>query len=62
MTSQSRHDADSIASCVLKTFNALPQKCKPRKLDDGRREWVPLAGLVLSRGSHNPYFCSLREC
>lgn len=41
---------DDIAECVLKTFNALPAKFKPRHLADGRREWVPLAGIVLSRG------------
>jgi tRNA-specific adenosine deaminase 1 len=33
----------------LDTFNALPQKFKPRTLADGRREWSPLAGIVLSR-------------
>jgi len=40
---------DAIADCVLNTFNALPQKFKPRILADGRREWSPLAGIVLSR-------------
>jgi tRNA-specific adenosine deaminase 1 len=41
---------DDIAACVLDTFDALPSKFQPRKLADGRREWVPLAGIVLSRG------------
>ncbi|KAI5370715.1 putative Acylphosphatase-like domain, adenosine deaminase/editase [Septoria linicola] len=41
--------ADLIADCVLKTFEALPSKCKPRILSASRREWVPLAGIVLSR-------------
>lgn len=41
---------DEIADCVLNTFNALPAKFKPRRLADGRGEWVPLAGIVLSRG------------
>ncbi|KAK0268260.1 hypothetical protein LTR91_011714 [Friedmanniomyces endolithicus] len=40
---------DAIADCVLAAFKALPAKCKPRTLADGRREWVPLAGIVLSR-------------
>lgn len=40
---------DAIADCVLNTFNALPQKFKPRTLADGRKEWSPLAGIVLSR-------------
>lgn len=41
---------DAIADKVLNTFNALPAKFKPRQLGDVRREWVPLAGIVLSRG------------
>ncbi|CAK3957622.1 related to tRNA-specific adenosine deaminase 1 [Lecanosticta acicola] len=49
MTKQPHPDPDSIADCVLETFDALPQKYKPRLLADGRREWVPLAGIVLSR-------------
>ncbi|KAF2171248.1 hypothetical protein M409DRAFT_63606 [Zasmidium cellare ATCC 36951] len=44
---------DEITDCVLKTFNTLPAKFKPRRLADGRREWVPLAGIVLSR-DHDP--------
>lgn len=40
---------DAIADCVLRAFSALPPKFKPRTLADGRREWVPLAGIVLSR-------------
>ncbi|RMY52489.1 hypothetical protein D0863_14247 [Hortaea werneckii] len=41
--------ADAVADCVLSAFHALPTKCKPRRLGDGRREWVPLAGIVLSK-------------
>jgi tRNA-specific adenosine deaminase 1 len=44
-------DADAIADCVLKTFQALPDKRKPRPRNDGSREWVPLAGIVLSQGN-----------
>lgn len=45
-----RSQPDAIADCVLNAFKRLPQKYKPRTLADGRREWVPLAGIVLSRG------------
>ncbi|KAK3629053.1 hypothetical protein LTR56_018289 [Elasticomyces elasticus] len=53
--------SDAIADCVLSAFKALPAKCKPRGSADGRREWVPLAGVVLSRGStwtHSVVKCS----
>ena len=50
----SEHDsthADAIADCVLAAFDALPAHRKPRLpssgLKPGRREWVPLAGIVL---------------
>ena len=49
MSFESLPDPDAIADCVLDTFNALPQKFKPRTLADGRKEWSPLAGIVLSR-------------
>ncbi|KEQ81841.1 adenosine-deaminase domain-containing protein [Aureobasidium pullulans EXF-150] len=43
--------ADAIADCVLTAFDALPAHRKPRLpssgLKAGRREWVPLAGIVL---------------
>ncbi|KAK5122234.1 hypothetical protein LTR85_004144 [Meristemomyces frigidus] len=35
---------DAIADCVLAAFHALPAKCKPRKLADGKREWAVLTG------------------
>lgn len=47
------HDnaADVIADCVLTAFDALPASRKPRGessgLGAGRREWVPLAGIVI---------------
>ncbi|RMY47234.1 hypothetical protein D0863_15680 [Hortaea werneckii] len=44
----------AVADCVLSAFHALPTKCKPRRLGDGRREWVPLAGIVLSKAPPNP--------
>jgi hypothetical protein len=45
-------DADAIADCVLATFHQLPDKRKPRPRNDGSREWVPLSGIVLSKGNH----------
>jgi hypothetical protein len=44
-------DANAIADCVLATFDQLPEKRKPRPRNDGAKEWVPLAGIVLSKGS-----------
>ncbi|KAI6792360.1 hypothetical protein KC332_g17432 [Hortaea werneckii] len=46
--------ADAVADCVLSAFHALPTKCKPRRLGDSRREWVPLAGIVLSKAPPKP--------
>lgn len=43
---------DAIADCVLQAFRALSPKFKPRKLADGRREWVPLAGIVLRKARY----------
>ncbi|OCK96011.1 uncharacterized protein K441DRAFT_554588 [Cenococcum geophilum 1.58] len=43
--------ADAIADCVLSTFDSLPAKRKPRQRDDGAREWVPLSGIALSKGT-----------
>lgn len=47
-------EADAIADCVLNAFDALPNHRKPRQpssgLKPGRREWVPLAGIVVDSG------------
>ncbi|KAF2721714.1 hypothetical protein K431DRAFT_312338 [Polychaeton citri CBS 116435] len=43
-------NADIIAECVLRAVSALPAKFKPRSLADGRKEWTPVAGIVLSKG------------
>ncbi|GME24023.1 tRNA-specific adenosine deaminase [Neofusicoccum parvum] len=40
-----------VQACVLRAFDALPAKCKPRARDARAREWVPLAGIVLSTGT-----------
>lgn len=42
---------DTVASCVLTSFAALPAKRKPRRHNDGRTEWVPLSGIVLAKGN-----------
>ncbi|KAL5116450.1 hypothetical protein ACEQ8H_005686 [Pleosporales sp. CAS-2024a] len=44
-------DANAVAECVLATFDLLPDKRKPRPRHDGSKEWVPLAGIVLSKAS-----------
>ncbi|XP_014554279.1 hypothetical protein COCVIDRAFT_105400 [Bipolaris victoriae FI3] len=46
-------DPDAIARCVLDTFDSLPDKRKPRPRSHGAREWVPLAGIVLSKGNRS---------
>ncbi|CBY00523.1 predicted protein [Plenodomus lingam JN3] len=43
---------DAIADCVLTAFDQLPEKRKPRERGDGLREWVPLAGIVVSQGTY----------
>lgn len=45
--------ADAVAHCVLAAFEKLPDKRKPRPRNDGSREWVPLSGIVLSRGTYS---------
>lgn len=51
---ESYEEADAIADCVLNAFDALPPHRKPRDtssgLKAGRREWVPLAGIVIDSG------------
>jgi hypothetical protein len=46
---------DSIASCVLDTFDKLPERRKPRPRGDGSKEWIPLAGIVLVKGTVTAY-------
>jgi hypothetical protein len=50
-------DANAVADCVLASFDQLEDKRKPRPRNDGTREWVPLAGIVLSKGMP----CRIRE-
>jgi hypothetical protein len=51
---------DAIAECVLDAFDKLPEKRKPRPRNDGAREWVPLSGIVLSKGSYAVRLCRQR--
>lgn len=51
MTHVAQKTGDEIASCVLETFHKLSAKRKPLQRPDGSREWVPLSGIVLAKGS-----------
>ena len=42
-----------MADVVLQTYEALPQSHRPRQRQ-AAQEWVPLSGIVLSRGRHVP--------
>lgn len=57
----SDYDADAIAGCVLRAFDALSASRKPRGpssgLGAGRREWVPLAGIVVEGRAVYVPFC-----
>ena len=46
------HDiGNAVAAAVIKQFEALPKKAKPRTHEDGHREWIPLSGIVLHLSS-----------
>lgn len=49
--------AERVAQLALSKFDALPQKCKPRTLDDGSREWTPLSAVVLAQGQTQDLTC-----
>ena len=42
---------DAIADTVLATFNSLPAKFKPVKATEQFFQWVPLSGIVATRGT-----------
>ena len=44
---------DTIANDVLNVYESLPIKYKPRQRENGVKEWVPLAGIVLNQGILN---------
>ncbi|PYH43225.1 tRNA-specific adenosine deaminase [Aspergillus saccharolyticus JOP 1030-1] len=43
-----------IARLVHTHFDALPARSKPIIRDDGTREWIPMAGMVVVRGENTP--------
>ncbi|KAF2403617.1 tRNA-specific adenosine deaminase [Trichodelitschia bisporula] len=47
---------NDVARCVLRAFETLPAKRKPLPRGNGVREWVPLSGIVLTRGN-GPMTC-----
>lgn len=44
--------ATRIASLVHEHFDALPARSKPTIHPDGSREWIPMSGMVIVKGSH----------
>jgi tRNA-specific adenosine deaminase 1 len=52
-------NGDDIASTVLGAFQKLPAKRKPVVRDNGLREWVPLAGIVV-KGACFPHQASVK--
>jgi hypothetical protein len=42
---------DAVADLALDVFDRLPNKCKPRPRSDGSREWIPLSGIVIAKGT-----------
>ncbi|KAI1212537.1 adenosine deaminase/editase [Annulohypoxylon truncatum] len=47
---------DDVAALVLKHYDALPAKRKPKVRGNGLREWVPLAGIV-AQGKDDELWC-----
>ncbi len=41
---------DVVVSSIFEKFNALPTKTKPRLLENGGTEWVPLSGIAIVGG------------
>lgn len=41
---------DKVAGAVFAVYDALPAKCKPVSSHRGSLPWVPLSGIVVSRG------------
>jgi len=42
---------DDIVAAVLRNFEALPASFKPHNRGNGNQEWVPLSGIVITRGT-----------
>lgn len=43
---------DRVATLVHARFDALPRRCKPTIHPNGKREWIPLSGIVLVTGEY----------
>lgn len=41
---------EKIVEAVLDTFDGLPARFKPQGRGNGIQEWVPLSGIVITRG------------
>lgn len=41
---------DRVATLVHAHFDALPRRSKPNIHGNGKREWIPLSGIVLVTG------------
>lgn len=42
---------DRVVNAILEEFEALPTKGKPRSLENGGKEWVPLSGIAIIGGT-----------
>ncbi len=51
MSNSVRRFEDAVANAVIKRFDALPAKSKPAVQVGEVHHWVPLSGIVVSRGS-----------
>ena len=53
MTEEGSEASDNdIAKAVLDTFDSLPAKRKPVKPTEDFFQWVPISGIVVSKGLH----------
>lgn len=41
---------DRVVDVILEKFHSLPSKCKPILRADGHHDWVPLSGILLTKG------------
>ncbi len=57
MSNSVRTFEDAVANAVINRFDALPAKRKPAVQVGEVRHWVPLSGIVVSRGSELDLEC-----
>ena len=50
-----------IASLVHGHFDTLPKRSKPTIHPDGSREWIPMSGMVVVKGTDSKLQMMLRE-